>query len=217
MNEEKIDKSPKLEAAIEYLHSAFKPKIAPDTIAYCECCMNDSQIEKLLTTNLKSLSKEDLEEYTRCLLLTVGELEDFQYFLPRIFELLCDTPVYLADYEVTFAKFRLADWKSWDEPKQTAINRFLEAVWLNEISKHEPETSTILCSIGQCEDDLGKYLDLLIPPQALRDLIESNQDCLGKGKLSDSFWEEREEQMKQVIHWLNSDPVQAMICKVYEQ
>lgn len=202
---------------LEELYASFKESDKPSTICFCECCMTDAQVEKLLKSNLSELDARDFEDYIDSLFLTVGDVKDFQFFLPRIFELLLQEKTLRVNAEIVFGKLELAEWKSWEPIKQSAIKKFLSDIWLNELNKDSPNTSDVLCAIGQCESDLEEYLNLLVPGNALRELIEENQASLSEGKLSNCFWERRLDQMEQVTKWLNSEKAQEMICKTYEQ
>jgi hypothetical protein len=204
-------------SAINLLYKVFARAEKLDTISFCECCFTDEEVGKLLNTDLKDLSQKDFENYIYSLFNTAGDIEDFQYFLPRIFELLCITPSYLAESEIAYKKLRLAEWDLWDEPLKLAIKNFLKAVWNNELYKDDPDINTLLCSIGQCEDDLSSYLDLIPPNAALIELLEANRDFTKTGELSNSFWSDRKDQMNQVISWFNLETTQKMIIKAYEQ
>lgn len=216
MNDTQNDRGPELNFAIDNLYSVFAVTKKPKTILYCTCCMEDWEVKNLLDKDLKSLTMDDLEKYIRCLFQTVGALEDFQYFLPRIFDLACNMQPWVAENEITFAKLNCGEWKLWEEPKKAAINQFLHAFCKNEITKSEPDTSAMLCSIGQCEDDLGEYLNLITANNALKELLNAEGDTLKNNMLSNPFWEDRPEQMKQVVNWLKSETVQNMILTLYD-
>ncbi len=52
----------------------------------CPFCVDDEEAEHLLTTPLHELTEQDLAAYSESVFLTVGGIDDFKYFLPRLFE-----------------------------------------------------------------------------------------------------------------------------------
>ena len=62
-----------LEKAIERLYQAFADVPKPKVIEGCPCCIEDKNIDVLLTKPLRIISAEDLGEYAFCLFNTVGD------------------------------------------------------------------------------------------------------------------------------------------------
>lgn len=56
----------------------------------CPCCRGPEKVRPLYDRPLRQLMPEDLHFYAFCAMTTMGDVEDFRHFLPRIFELLND-------------------------------------------------------------------------------------------------------------------------------
>ena len=76
-----------LDVVIEELYAAFSDVPAPSTIDACPHCVDDKGLEKLLNTDLRDLEPDDLSSYASSAFLTVGDIPDYLYFLPRILEI----------------------------------------------------------------------------------------------------------------------------------
>jgi hypothetical protein len=122
------------------------------------------------------------------------------------------------DVEVVFAKFRYAEWLKWNKGEIQTIRNYFHAFWCCRISQYiNPDDDSfsvdeLLCSLGQCEDDLLPYLNLWIPSSNensinnLSDFICENANALiNTMKLENAFWQDRGFQMNQIIKWLISD------------
>jgi len=156
-----------LEDAIEGLYVAFsRYPLAADTMP-CSGCHTSNANDLLHAEPLRNLEWKHLREYARDALFVWGGLEDFKHFLPRIFDLLLnasDWRQHTPSPESVFRKFRYSEWRSWPQEEQAAVERMLQAVWETVRSNPAIEGGYIdvdlwLCSICQCEDDLGPYLD----------------------------------------------------------
>ncbi|MGH9628063.1 MAG: hypothetical protein ACRD7E_06950 [Bryobacteraceae bacterium] len=61
---------------------------------------------------------------------TMGGVDDFLYFLPRILELLPDDDfVAYIDREVVFDKLRYGKWETWPADEQAAMRDYLRWAW----------------------------------------------------------------------------------------
>jgi hypothetical protein len=72
--------------ALAALYKAFAG-FPPKEIFGCYHCLDQPQRDLLLQKPLGELTNDDLSQYAWSLLSTVGGVEDFRYFLPRIFDL----------------------------------------------------------------------------------------------------------------------------------
>lgn len=99
------------------------------------------------------------------------------------------------------------------------MNSFCSAVWQRALGHHPidelfpsfPDIDTCLCSIAQVIDDLSPLLDFWehdLRETAKLHLIdfanENVTDIREARKLSNTFWAERREQMRQVQDWFMS-------------
>src|SRR4029453_11039601 len=90
-----------LTKAIDDLYQAFSDAAVPRHVDGCPCCIDDKQIAHLLKTPLREIEPGDLSAYASSALLTVGDVSDFLYFLPRIVEISIRDDAWWPDIEVT--------------------------------------------------------------------------------------------------------------------
>ncbi len=101
----------------------------------CECCVPRFNIDGLFTKSLKELSEDELGFYIRKAITTIGNVNDYKHFLPRILELTLDYDV-LTDFH-DFEKLNYSNWKSWNENEIEAISSFLELLLIHHLNHLE--------------------------------------------------------------------------------
>jgi hypothetical protein len=156
-----------LEDAIEGLYSAFSGYPLPEYTMPCDCCLSPRADDLLHAAPLRKLEWIHLRDYAKDALLVWGDLNCFKHFLPRVFELVLtasDWRNQTPSPEIVFKRFHFGAWGTWPDVEQAAVERMLQAVWETVRSNSPIEGGYIdvdqwLCSISQCEDDLGPYLD----------------------------------------------------------
>ena len=221
-----------LKKSIEKLYAVFSNACQPTAIYACPCCISEEEINALLSKSLRDIEPSDLKNYADCAFGTVGDLEDFKYFLPRILEILAHhtdwwnlvvTESGIYDYftkpEVLFSKFKiLAEWKTWPENEKQAIINFLDAM-LDELLHREKvtgwEIDSCICSLAMCVDDVIPYFQKLIEPQhklKLREFYSIHRESLEETKPLDFWWDEIEDNQQEIIiKWLLSENVKNII------
>jgi hypothetical protein len=115
---------------------------------------------------LRKLTAEDLGSYTFHAMTTVGDVDDFRHFLPRIMELLSSSElIVFVDQEVALSKLAYGSWISWPREERNAVQAFLRYLWLQ--ARSEPpdpypyvaaDVGRWLCAIARAEPDLSRYL-----------------------------------------------------------
>ncbi|HEY3248714.1 MAG TPA: nucleotidyltransferase domain-containing protein [bacterium] len=207
-----------LRAAIEELYEAFAqyPLVLPMSV--CDCgCVTPHDIKDITGKSLRDLSARDLEKYAFKALTTWGEAHDFKHFLPRLLELTAESgEVGHTPPETLFGKLHYGEWRAWPVTEQHAIETYFAAFWRHGL-RMSPDSArgrafdvdTYLTALGRALDDLGPFLDewrnSQSPPaiERLADFVSSEYNELTLyGALRNAHWEERKEQMRQVMMWL---------------
>jgi hypothetical protein len=176
-----------------YLTFAAPP---PPTVKGCPCCISNRGVDVLLTTPLRELTGQQLWQYVSGAFLTIGGVEDFRYFLPRIFDISVHDPANANHPEIVIGKLQLSRWRKWPETEQRAIEEFLVA-WFewalaNDLAEIEEgwlstETESVLCGAARTGILLRSWLARLEEPLALpvlSDLKKRFPDELS------AFWED---------------------------
>jgi hypothetical protein len=175
-----------------------------------------------LNTPLADLTADNLGSYAGSVFYTVGGIEDFRYFLPRILE-ICTTSNFLyPDIEIVLKKLALADWLNWPQEDQSAVVAVLDAKFEELLDDQTLNIHTFdswICAIGQCVETITPYLDRLLEPgreQVLKAYANENLSAFTKNKLANGFWDRGSHNEQLTLEWLkNEDQVIVFIYTEY--
>ena len=200
-----------LEEAIENLYAVFAAYVLHGPVDGCPP-LAPVEEDRLQSVPMRQLSGHDLATFAFRTLTTVGTLDDFKHFLPRLLEVVADhgslgytTP------EVVLGKLRYGEWALRPQVEQQAVDRYLWALWRSilETFPGKIDVDSVLCGIGCAVDSLTPFLEAWLNemrPSAisrLSEFMEANLTKLAKKhRLTNAFWTESEQQMMQVIGWL---------------
>ncbi|HEY2859600.1 MAG TPA: hypothetical protein VGJ21_14365 [Terracidiphilus sp.] len=212
-----MNETAELSLAIQGLYKIFDRYPRPTKIEYCPCgCTKPDEVSGLLAVPLKDLKFSSLENYSFSAMSTQGSVEDFKYFLPRLFEGIVQEP-YGYDPEILFGKLRYGSWLTWDFGEILALRRYLEALWRSglrsyPIDREIPafgEIETLLASLATTGDQLERYLAIWSEKRdtaANRHFIQFvtmyGSDFAGGKSLSFGFWSNLPGQSKALRDWI---------------
>jgi len=205
--------NPELRPALKGLCSAFRRPGAAPVVRGCPCCTTPAEFEHLASKPLQHLSSEELERYAFKAITTVGHVEAFRYFLPRIIELAAED-AFPVDREVVFGKIRHGRWHEWPIYEREAIERFAEAVASTfATTVYDPyELDEWVCALGQFADDLPQLLTPLLAQTSpaktnLRNLIDHNSEAAWSPELANPFWDNDNPNRDHFVRWLRQPEV----------
>jgi len=196
------------EIAIEQLYKTFEKYPFKSTIDGCPCCVSDSDISTLHSKQLRELEDEDISRYAFKAMTTWGDVNDFKYYLPRIFELAA-TRKLIVDTFVILGKLDYGNWKEWEIDEQNSILQFLKAWWKYDINNASYFDSEVLIELKKQIQDLQGMLNewnVSIDSQGFKnyvDFVESYYPEL-KGK-NKSFKDFTHDELDTLINWINSN------------
>lgn len=176
---------------IEQLYRAFAKNPKPPHVDGCPCCIDKKGIDVLLSRSLRSITPTELSSYASSAFLTVGAVEDYLYFLPRILEITATEPSWWPDPEVTGRAIRSANPDSWTASQRSALNQYLEAVIDAAIeSENYDRLDSWMCAIARMDFDVMPYLrQIANSPAAVLAYFEDNAKGLTRNTLTNAFWE----------------------------
>ena len=209
--------SPRLDAAVQGLYTAFGAVPKPASIDACPCCEDRVEMCALLEGPSNRIPAPALSKYAFSVFYTAGSEADFKYLLPRICELMA-SPEWLTDLEVVLPKLRLARWHTWPQQQVDAVVRFLEAGFEDAVLSTDDAGRNVdswLCGLARAQVDLNRFLRRLLEPDAahaLRGLHEKNaHELWSKGKLANTFWDDDAPGAQVLVAWLKSPEVQSRL------
>lgn len=146
---------------------------------------------------------------------TVGDVDDFRHFLPRILDLLSGGElIALVDQEIVLSKLAYGRWTSWPPEERFAVQTFLGQLWLQVRSQPpdpypyiEADVGRWLCAIARAERDLSAYLrdwqkDASAQAEAnLRRFIEDYRNEIFGDKQPEAYWAGALAPWKQIKDW----------------
>lgn len=89
---------------------------------------------QLTSCPLRDLGVESLVEYASAAMTTVGNINDYKHFLPRLLDLAVTSM--LVEPEMIALKLILAEWRSWPRRQQRLIEDFYRRACLDAFSRH---------------------------------------------------------------------------------
>ena len=170
----------------------------------------------------------ELNTFAFDVLLTSGDVEELKQLLPQLLEFLALERTALICHEVIGDRLRLAEWHTWPDEERAAVQGFFDAWWVWVLDTFpasgdqwapgigdgfRAEISTSVCTLANAFQDLRPFLGRwekrrsVSSLRQLADFVLDNQNALLKEgqfrvRLANAFYEEREEQMEQVVRWL---------------
>jgi hypothetical protein len=206
-----------LASAIENLYTAFGENRRPEIIHACPCCMTADEVDVLLAKPLKELTPDELASYPSSALLTVGDVPDYLYFLPRILEISISNEDWWPDIEISGKKIGKTDPASWSSGQRIAINDFFAAA-INRIldTKSYRRIDDWMCAIVAAELDVRPFLAAIgTDESAVLEYFNANARCLAEGKLCNAFWELPDPGHDRIVEWFRSAPIRTIPFKAY--
>lgn len=212
-----IENNPRYLKALASMETAFSVVPKPKQLDSCHCCHSAAEKGVLLNTARKKLSGACLNDFIMSVFNTIGNEEDFKYFLPRVLELIA-----LGELEVSGLvgdKLLKANYQQWPDDLSNAVDAMLRVIWqeglLKQDDNDERSLSAYLCLVGNADVDMQPYLeDLFHVPSCAVMLWEWELEGARKGKLSDYFWS-NEANKQAVIKWILSKDVEDLVMPIY--
>lgn len=215
-----------LSQSIRRLYEVFSNVPRPLKIDFCPCgCTKAEEVALLLASPLRELRLSDLENYSASAICTQGTVEDFRYFLPRLFEGIANEPFGYVT-EVPFGKLNYAEWSKWPPIQVEAIRSYLRNLWalaLNCFPLEDElpafgEIETLLASIAQTGESLLPYLQTWSASDSVSADVHLIQFTTFYGTefaegrtLTFAFWEELQAQALELRRWLLEPQTMARI------
>ena len=202
-----------LQQRIDELYKASAAFAKPSQINSCECCHTESEKKTLLAIPLKSLSCDHLNDFIFSAFNTIGDADDFLYFLPRILELaFTNYQEFDCDKGLLGTKLYKSGFWERSDSLRSCVESALLAHFEHQVLQDTDwnyELNDWVCCLGNATPHIEPVLDLLIDSPYFKDYYDQEHRYAVKGKLSDAFWEKNHGNREKVISWLLSPESEA--------
>ncbi len=142
----------------EILYRTFSDYSIPEDLRKrsCECCVNDDEIQILLSKPLNKLSVNEIGHFMRSAISTFGGINDYKHFLPRILELIQNEKNEVTEDFLDYEKLNYGKWKTWKIDEIKAISNYFLSLWEKTIINEKISIS----EIGNILTIVIRYLDV---------------------------------------------------------
>jgi hypothetical protein len=180
---------------------------------------NPAEILKSLTSApLRELSSENLGAYASYAVTTVGDIEDYKHFLPRILELAIQwTGQPGLDAEMIALRLNYGKWREWPIQEQLAVEAVFRESFDQGKQEHveEADAERWLCGMAilglPVSNALDDWLANPSPNSGLQiaQFVLSAAESLRAASVKDQvFWAHVDEATVQLLRkWIESTPV----------
>jgi len=128
---------------IKKLYNVF-PQLEFTIIDYCKCgCCKHINIEKLTSSDRESIDYHTLGKYADKALTTIGEIEHYKHFLPRICEMLILDESRCGMDMCLLSKLEYANFQDWNPNEKDIISQFFKLYLKTEVSSIEDDSDNI--------------------------------------------------------------------------
>lgn len=201
----------KTELAIQLrdLYTAFARYPAPQYLHGSPVSDPEVVFRALNSTPLAQLTPQALDPYASSALTTLGDVNDYKHYLPRILELATVSYTQIGlEPQLIAGKLRYAPWHDWPTAEKTAIQRVFFASWNYEQLQHIDESNRgwdWLQAMAMLDMDIEACLTQWITDPTANAIVQLSYGSLdlkclvrGNGWWNDVTPQKREE----IINWL---------------
>ena len=129
-----------LEQAVRLAYAAFEGYPKPRDMEMSPARERHTIMRAVNDGSLRTLGVDSLGPFATSALWTVGGLDDYRHFLPRILELaVFGGPWSGLKPETIAAKLKYATWLTWPEQEQSAVRNVFAAGWPFLLTQHPDE------------------------------------------------------------------------------
>lgn len=227
--------TPELREAIENLYRVFQSYELRSNTGACDCHHTPEDETRLHSKPLNKLSASDLQQYAVDAVYLWGTGDDFKYFIPRLLELLAQSPAHEHDFahpadifaKLSYESWCSTHWRTWPEIEQNALLEYFRAAWdaaLRSTPECPPldEASDWLQALAQVEHDLMPYLDYWLNAESVNAhrnlaLLITRNGLPRRMGAFDGYWGGHREQWAQLNDWLRRPEVRRKLANAFER
>lgn len=211
------------DTALAGLYAAFDAP-RPRAIHGCPCCIDERNVDLLLSKPLRDLTADDLHGYVSGVFLTVGSEADHAYLLPRMLEISAVQHHWSLDPQMVVGRLRRAEWERWSAERRKAMVAFLDAWFDRALAQADADEGgldrsgrleDLLCGMAMAGLDIGPYLERLkVHGAVLTNLYWRFGDPAAEGRGPSGFWQDAPEGWSVLMAFMKDPEVFAVVARV---
>jgi hypothetical protein len=220
-----MEPDPNVRAALDRCYDVFSAYPCPTALDAPPDRDPVAILRALTSAPLRELREEDIGHYSGKAITTVGDVDDYKHFLPRILEQAARHNVWLGtEPAVIGGKLDLGDWRTWPLAEQEAISSLFVAVFVQALD--EPAEMDLaedwLCGVatlgqGETRKALSQWAEAHSTYAAMQLASFIFFTIRGERWSSFAFWEHAKPQSVAVIKtWLSSEAPQQILMNAFD-
>jgi len=211
-----------LQLLIDDCYAAFSPYPRP-LVLHASPLRDPVQILTTLTSApLRELTGEQIGPYAGYAMTTVGDVDDYKHFLPRILEQAVHEQLWMGtDPPIIAQRLKKGKWLDWPVHEQAAIGALFAGAWTQAIKEHpdDEDAENWICGIACLDLDLAPALEKWLAAPSinaalqLADFMQSGAEFVFENDTAErSYWSYVDEaKIHQMRRWLLSQPVHRLL------
>lgn len=211
-----------LQRLIDDCYAAFAPYPRPHAMHASPLRDPVALLKTLSSAPLRELTGEQIGPYAGYALTTVGDVDDYKHFLPRIFEQAIHKRLWMGtDPPIIVERLKKARWLEWPTPEQAAIRALFTGAWSQALREHPDEegAGTWICGIACLDLDLAAMLERWLASPSinaalqLADFMLSGAESVFENDTAErAYWSYVDEaKIHQMRRWLLGPPVHQLL------
>ncbi|WP_256754062.1 hypothetical protein [Mesorhizobium sp. Mes31] len=211
-----------LQRLIDDFYTAFSPYPRPHTMHASPLRDTVALLKTLSSAPLRNLAGEQIDPYASYALTTVGDVDDYKHFLPRMLELAVHEQRWPGTQPTSIVlRLKRARWLDWPTREQAAIRALFDAACSQVILAHpdEEEAGNWICAYACLDLDLAPILEQwLVTPSIdaalqLAQFMQHDAKFVFENDTSErAIWSYVDEtEIHRMRRWLLGPPVHKML------
>lgn len=217
-----------LRRAIDACYEAFSVYPIPSALEASPLRDPAQILQSLTSAPLRELSDENIGPYAFYAMTTVGGVEDYKHFLPRILELaLLSTGQPGLEAEIIALRLNYGEWRQWPVHEQRSVTAVFEESFDTVKQRHidEVEADGWLCGMAilglPVSDMLDKWVASSHPNSGLQiaQFIDRTAEFIREaGARRKAYWSHVDEMTIQLLRrWIGSASVAEKLMAVIDE
>ncbi|WP_421358021.1 hypothetical protein [Agrobacterium rosae] len=177
-------------------------------------------LKQLTAKPIRFLDVEDVQEYASAAITTVGSVEDYKHFLPRLLDLATGSGA--VEPEMIALKLKKAGWRAWPKNEQQSLEEVFVHACVDAFKQHTDDylAGKWLVSLAILNIDIGGlWTDILATNDEccalqIADLLLSD-NLFASDPSERAYWEDvSETTVNETRFWLLSEETRSLLLSV---